>query len=172
MIVVSDSSPLIALAKIGSLQPMQSLFGTVCIPPEVERELSAKRTAEGVPDILGLAHGWLIVRPPLALRPFPRLDPGEAAAISLALELGASALLIDEKAGRKVAAANGLEVIGTVGVLEEAAGRGLLDLEVAFERLKATDFRFPAKTLDHLLRDFLRRQSERATLPAEPDGSA
>ena len=167
MIVVSDTSPLITFAKIGYLQQVQALFGTVYVPPEVERELAAKGVAEGVPDILALTRGWLIVQAPTTLFSFPTLDPGEAAAISLAIELKVSSLLIDEKAGRKAAAAKGIPVIGTVGVLEEAAERGLLHLDEAFRLLKATNFRFPAKALDELLRDFHQRQAEQNT--PDPD---
>lgn len=42
MIVVSDTSPLITLAKIDCLQHLQSLFGFIHMPTEVEQELSAK----------------------------------------------------------------------------------------------------------------------------------
>lgn len=157
MIVVSDTSPLITLAKIGCLQHVQVLFGTICVPPEVVKELSAKGPAEGVPDLLALTQGWLIIRVPTGLHEFPGLDSGESAAISLALELKAASLLIDEKAGRKAAAAHAIPVIGTIGILEEAAERGLLDLAEAFRRLKTTNFRFPHAALDELLREFLKR---------------
>ena len=156
MIVVLDTSPLIALANIGCLQHLQSLFGTIHVPPEVEKELSAKGSVQGVPDIPALMQGWLIVQAPASTLSFPSLHPGEAAAISLALEQSAG-LLIDEKAGRKIAAARGITVIGTIGVLEEAAERGLLDLGDAFARLKATNFRFPEAAFDLILEQFNRR---------------
>ncbi|MDD1417239.1 DUF3368 domain-containing protein, partial [Dolichospermum sp. ST_con] len=56
-----------------------------------------------------------------------KLDLGESEAIALAEEIGASQLLIDEKAARKVAIARKLPLIGTVGVLLLAKRRGLLD---------------------------------------------
>lgn len=52
---------------------------------------------------------------------------GESEAIVLAEELGASQLLIDEKAARKVAMARKLPLIGTMGILLLAKRRGLLD---------------------------------------------
>lgn len=156
MIVVSDTSPLITLAKIDCLHHLWSLFGTIHVPTEVEQELTAKGPEQGVPDILSIMRGWLVVQKPSALRSFPGLHPGEAAAISLAMEQ-VSRLLVDEKAGRRVAAAQGIAVIGTVGVLEEAAERGFLDLADAFSRLKTTNFRFPEAALDVLLDQFNRR---------------
>lgn len=159
MIVVSDSSPLITLAKISCLHHLQSLFGTIHVPTEVERELTAKGPGQGVPDVVAQMQGWLIVQTPHSLIQFPGLHPGEAAAISLAME-HASRLLIDEKAGRKVAAAQGVAVIGTVGVLEEAAERGYLDLADAFHQLKSTNFRFPEAALDFILEQFNQRRPE------------
>jgi predicted nucleic acid-binding protein len=56
-----------------------------------------------------------------------RLDSGEAAAICLALQIGAAAVLIDEVEGRRVAQRHGLKVIGTLALLVEMNNRGLLD---------------------------------------------
>jgi uncharacterized protein len=70
------------------------------------------------------------------------LDPGEAAAISLAwTKRHASVLIIDEKRGRAVAAALGLNMIGTLAILTEAAILGMLDFEQVIEALLATGFR-------------------------------
>lgn len=55
------------------------------------------------------------------------LHLGESEAIALAEEIGASQLLIDEKAARKVALARKLPIIGTMGILLLAKRRGLLD---------------------------------------------
>ncbi|MDA0838258.1 MAG: DUF3368 domain-containing protein [Planctomycetota bacterium] len=55
------------------------------------------------------------------------LDAGEAEALALAEEIKASAVLIDEAAGRASAVQNGLPVIGTLGILLRAKERGLID---------------------------------------------
>lgn len=57
------------------------------------------------------------------------LDPGEAAAIVLAIELGADKIVIDERRGRSVAERLNLDYIGILGVLIEAKTQGLI-LEV------------------------------------------
>ena len=168
MIVISDTSPLITLAKIGHIHLLQTLFGSVIVPSVVLQELSAK----SAPDILLLTGDWLIVRAPSTPLTFPGLDAGEVAAISLAVELSESSLLIDERAGRKTASSAGISVIGTVGVLIEAAERGLVELQDTFERLKKTDFRFPAKALDDLLEAFHRRRTAQGfeSTPPVPQG--
>jgi len=93
MIVISDTSPLIALAKIDCLSCLPRLFEAVVVPPEVHQELSAK-SGEGIPDILRMAGDWLEVRSPKELL-ILGLDAGETAAISLALEKKSARLLID-----------------------------------------------------------------------------
>jgi predicted nucleic acid-binding protein len=45
----------------------------------------------------------------------------------------------------------GLKVTGTLGVLEEADKRGLLDIRKAIERLRATTF----KASDSILKQFI-----------------
>jgi predicted nucleic acid-binding protein len=86
------------------------------------------------------------------LEPIAGLHAGESAAINLALELKADLLLIDEKDGRRAAAARHIPFTGTVGVLELAASRKLLDLEGAFARLKKTDFWIAPELLDERLK--------------------
>ena len=69
-----------------------------------------------------------------------RLDAGERVAITIAAELHADRLIVDEREGRREAERRGIPVIGTLGVLREAAVLKLLDLRVAVERLQTTSF--------------------------------
>jgi predicted nucleic acid-binding protein len=82
------------------------------------------------------------------VEPIPDLHEGERAAISLASELKADLLLIDESDGRSAALARHLQVTGTIGILQRAAEQGWLDLADAFERIKQTDFWISPKLLD------------------------
>jgi predicted nucleic acid-binding protein len=61
-------------------------------------------------------------------------DVGEQEAISLASELRASLLLMDERDGVAVARRGRLKVVGTLAVLDLAAARGLIDLQTMFGR--------------------------------------
>ena len=58
---------------------------------------------------------------------------------------------MDDRAGVAVAYRYGLAVTGTLGVLDLAARRGLVDLATAFTKLKATNFRYPTGVMDALL---------------------
>ena len=122
MIVVSDTSPILNLTTVGQLELLRSLFGEIVVPPWVAAEL----------DRHGIATecNWMRVvaaqdREQLAeLR--RQLDPGEAEAIIVAVELQASLVLIDEQRGRRIAADRGLKYMGLLGVLSEAKERRLI----------------------------------------------
>ena len=159
MLVVADSSPINILIRIGCIQILPELFGAVLIPPEVHAELSDARTPETVRTFMATPPPWLQVRAAKAVESIPPLGAGEAAAIILAEETRADALLIDEKDGRKAAASRGIRIIGTLGLLEEAAGRGSLDLAAVIERLKTTDFRLDARLVQDALDRLRRKQS-------------
>jgi predicted nucleic acid-binding protein len=94
---------------------------------------------------------WLDVRPTPCEKPraesLTALDPGEVAAISIAVELRADLLLMDDREGVIAARREGFTVTGTLGVLSLAAERHLLNLAEAFERLKRPNFRFRAARL-------------------------
>ncbi len=140
MIVVADTSPFVALAKIGQLDLLPRLFGRVLIPPQVLDELQSPKRPGAVRTFRTFSATppeWLEVRTPMAVEPIPDLHAGETAAISLARECHAELLVIDEAQGRKAAGDRGLTVTGTIGVLEAAAKRGLVRLEDEFERLNA-----------------------------------
>ena len=118
MIVVSDTSPITALLKVGRIELLHSLFGRVIIPPAVEFELLRDHS---------ILPAWLEVIEP---RQIPwevaaaRLDAGETQALALALELKAGTVLIDERLGRRVALRAGLPVIGMLGCLLLAKREG------------------------------------------------
>ena len=115
-IVVSDTSPIRALAHLELLPLLGELYDEVVIPPAVFDELTrkGKRFTPLSPADLALFR----LREPALDVPqtaeFLELDAGEREAIRLALELSADGLLIDEHCGRQVATAFGLRVTGTL----------------------------------------------------------
>lgn len=153
MIVVSNTTPLNYLVLIGQQELLARLFERVIIPQAVWTELQAEGTPKSVRDWLANQPVWLEVRqanlPTDAA--LARLDGGEREAILLAQELKADLLLIDDKDGRLEAARRNLLVVGTLGVLDKAAERGLLDLPEALSRLQQTSFRAAPLLLKSLL---------------------
>ena len=155
MLVVADSSPMIVLIIIGHIDVLPKLFGQVIIPPEVSAELLNSRRPQDVRDFMSSRPAWLLERMPAAIEPIPSLHAGELAEISLARELKADLLLIDEVLGRKAAAERHIPFTGTIGLLELAADEGLLNLKDAFTLVKNTDFWISNKLLDERLKLYL-----------------
>lgn len=143
--IVTNTSPLIGLGVVAQLELLPRIFGEVLAPPEVIAEATREGRAGSAEILQALARGALRVHP--ALRPTQfrdRLDLGESAALALALELGAERLVIDERRGRRVAQAEGVQVIGTLGVLHLGHGLGMVrDLDGALAGLRAHGFWVP-----------------------------
>jgi predicted nucleic acid-binding protein len=122
VIVVSDTSAILNLAVVGRVELLLDLFVEIVVPPSVADELARRE--------ISLASGWMRViaaqdrREVARLR--QRLDPGEAEAIIVAVEIKAGLILVDERRGRRLATERGLEVMGLLGVLLEAKRRGLI----------------------------------------------
>lgn len=118
-LIVSDSSPLIAMLNIEKFELLKHIFSSVTIPSMVAQEIEEGLRPDSSWFVLK-AQGFVVVKPIkddarlLLLR--LQLDPGESEAILLADQLGLP-LLIDEKAGRRMAKDMGLQVQGLVGVL-------------------------------------------------------
>jgi len=130
VIVVADTSVFLNLACVGQAGLLQALFPVVYAPPEVRSEFD--HATRSLPRFAGLVFpGWVIVKAPAL--PLPTalftaaLDPGEREAITLAAEIRADAVLIDEEAGRRVATALGLTTFGILGVLLRAKQVGCLE---------------------------------------------
>ena len=124
MIVVADTSPVLHLARIRRLDLLPTLVGPVTMPRTVWRELVHPGTRPDVVAALESAKWIDIVDDPAAND--LGLDPGETAAILLAEQIHADALLIDERRGRAVATSRGIAVIGTLGIVAGAKRSGAL----------------------------------------------
>ena len=129
MIVVTDTSVILNLCLLRQESLLVTLFGTVLAPTQVVAEF--QRLAAVDPRFLGLVFPFFIQKAAPAgiaanlLNP-ARLHGGEIAALSLAVELGADAVLMDERAGRAAAAALGLQTMGLLGILIDARQRSLI----------------------------------------------
>jgi uncharacterized protein len=144
IVVVADTTPLRYLVETGYEYLLPRLFGSVLIPGAVAVELQQERTPASVRRWAALLPSWVEVRQvtaPASAHEPTRLDRGESEAIELAKSLDAKLLLIDERAGARIARGYGFAVTGTLGVLAEAARSGLISIEEALDRLGKTNFR-------------------------------
>lgn len=150
MNIVSDSSPLIALAKIGMLDIIKydivipkAVFDEITRPNrQYAKELykwGKDKTIE-VTNKKAVEYLVLIV------------DRGEAETIALAEELNADAVLIDDLKARKIAKLRGLNIIGTIGVLLDAKEKGIIgELKPLLDMLIKKKIRVSKELYDHAL---------------------
>jgi predicted nucleic acid-binding protein len=129
-LIVVNTSPLLALDACNQVDILRSLYARIIVPDVVDHELSVGKTRPLLPGGLTAAQRTWIEVLPLSSSPnaslTAQLDPGEAAVITLALELGASQVLIDERAAWREAAGLGLTPVGSVGVILLAKKKGLI----------------------------------------------
>lgn len=122
MIVVSDTTPLISLMKVGNLELLHELFGEIQIPNAVYEELVSNNRF--LDEKYQIQKASFIQRVQVEdinsvnlLRRSTGLDAGESEAIILSDMIGADLLLMDEVKGRKVAKQMGIHLMGTIGIL-------------------------------------------------------
>ena len=157
-VVIADTGPLIALARIGQLDLLRRLYGRVVVPPAVHAELAIDSNRPGAKVLAGeFAAGWIVVGTVADSSVRWELDqllgPGEAEAIALAEQSDIRFLLIDDARGRRTAPARGIPVVGVAGVLLVAKSRGeLAAVGPVLDRLSDAGYRLSprlvAATLD------------------------
>ncbi len=159
MAIVSNTSPSSYLVLIGEVGILQQLYGKIYVPNAVLSELNSPDAPQVLRDWVQSHPAWLIVQDPAVIQASLALHAEETHAISLAMEVHAERLIIDEQAGRESARSLGVPVVGTVGLLDLAAERGFVDLPLALKRLNSTNFRIAQSLIEEVLqRDGLRRQ--------------
>lgn len=129
MIVVADTSVVLNLCCVNQAGLLLRLFKDVVIPPQVEQEFS--RLVAEVPRFQSISlPTWIRQQPcgtvPEAIK-VEDLDSGEEAALTLALQIRADAVLLDERHAYEVARRVGLTPIGILGILIQAKSAGHLE---------------------------------------------
>lgn len=132
--IISDTSCIILLDKIGELEILNKLFGTIITTPEV-----AKEFGQQLPF-------WFEIQQPKDKNYQSiieaSVDNGEASAIALAIELDDCLLIIDDLRGRKFAIELGLTIIGTIGVIVDAKLAGIVpSVRPILLKIRTTNFR-------------------------------
>jgi len=142
-VIVSDTSCLILFNKIGELELLKKLYGTIHISETVLKEFN-----QPVPD-------WIeVVKPKTDMQRglSSYLDPGEATAIALATEHEHSLLIIDEVKGRKAAKELGISVTGSLGVLVASKKKGHIKaVRPIIEKIQKTNFRVSERLIERVL---------------------
>ena len=146
--VVCNSSPLIGLEQIGQLALLGALFESITVPLAVVEE-----TASSV-----VLPAWIEQRAltqkfgPMVMR--ASLGAGESEAITLALELEARLVILDDRPARRLAQSLKLPVIGTLGVLLLAKRKELIPtIKPHLDALVSFDFRIAPALAEQLLQD-------------------
>lgn len=104
MMVISNSSPLIALGNIRRLDILKFVFGKIYIPKAVYQEsVSAKEFSVQTQEVLQALDDFIEIVEAKVDHLFKRtIDPGEKAVLNLALEMNADLIIMDEnRAGKK-----------------------------------------------------------------------
>jgi predicted nucleic acid-binding protein len=154
VLVVADTGPLHYLILIGHVDLLPRLFGSITIPTAVRDELDQPATPACVRMWISSPPRWLTIMSEPDTNPdaaLAALDNGEQAAIVLAVALRAELVLMDDRLGVAAARSRGFAVTGTLGALDRAARRGLIDLAAAFADLRATNFHTRPALLDALV---------------------
>jgi len=155
--VVSNSSPIIHLAKIDQLNLLPDFFGELIIPPAVYEECITE--GKGRPEVAKIKQAsWLrvvqVTNQNLVKLLNAEVDRGEAEAIALALETRASLILLDDADAREKARLYHLKMTGLLGVLLRARKTGrVASLSEKLDALRVSGFWLNARLTDRLLRE-------------------
>ena len=149
---MTNTTPLITLARVGLLELLPILYDKVWAPRIVLDEYQAKAPPTE-PDLAQVS--WLTVVDAVIIDPtLPLLDVGEAAALSLAQTIGARLILLDERKARRIAARIGLQVAGTLAVLLRAKQQGLIAaIQPYITQMQSQGRRFHPDLIARLLED-------------------
>jgi predicted nucleic acid-binding protein len=141
--IISDTTCLVILEKIGKLEILQLLYKEVLITTEISKEFRKK-----LPN-------WIKIQDPTnadVYRNFSEIvDAGEASAITLSIEIGDCILILDDLKARKLAHELNLRYTGTIGILLLAKNKGLIDkMDEIIDKIHDSDFRLSKSLIDRL----------------------
>lgn len=129
MIVIANSSPLIALGRTTNLKIFKSLFGKIFIPDTVYQEVVVESNSDIQKDSIleALAEGYIEIETPKTNITFKRsIDRGERGVLNLAAEKNADLLIMDDKKAIKEAKALGYKHLFTSQLLKQAEQQGVI----------------------------------------------
>ena len=130
------------LNTIGRAEILRTLYELIVIPRAVFEELTSASAPSPVRDWILSKPDWLRVQeaPTITDSRLDEIQIGERQAIVLAQEIRSEFIILDDRRARRVAQDQGLNVIGTLGILTIAAEKGLINLSETLDDLKTTNF--------------------------------
>ena len=156
MIVISDSTILIGLVKIGKLDLLKEIFSKVYIPEEVFKEVVERGKGKPGSKVIKEA-AWIEPKPVKDKTQVAfllgSLEKGEAEVLVLARELNADLILLDEEKARKSAAIAGFKIMGLLGLFVLAKNLGLIhEVRPLVDKLMIKKFRISDKIIEKTLK--------------------
>jgi predicted nucleic acid-binding protein len=144
--IISDTSCLIVLSNIGELELLHKTYNQITTTPEVVEEYE-----EELPD-------WVEIVPAKDKNRQHQLEAqlgkGEASAITLALEIKDSTIILDDAKARQIAEKLGLDITGTLGIIVKAKLQGTIkSIHPYLIKLKQTNFRMTEQLEKRALED-------------------
>lgn len=142
-IVIADTSCFILLDKIGEMNLLKSLFGTVVSTSVIVAEFGTS-----LPE-------WVEIQDAnnLILELSLEIDAGETSAILLAIQCTPALLIVDDEKARKAAKKLGLNITGSLGVFLKAKQAGIIpSVSSIIQKVQQTNFRYSQSVLNEILR--------------------
>jgi len=147
MIIISNSSPLIALGRIDQLNILELMFGEIYIPNTVYQETVTETRFDTQRNAILAAiqtEAIKVVEPSVKHTFIRKLGIGEQGVMNLALEKNADQIILDDKRARKEAIELGLTVVYTADILKGAEKRGFIPSSTdIFQQLNAIGIYLP-----------------------------
>jgi predicted nucleic acid-binding protein len=144
--VIADTSCFILLDKIGELELLQKVFGSIATTHEIAKEFN-----KPLPSWVNIQSA---ANPRYSELLELEVDKGEVSAIGLALEIDDSFLILDDQKARRLAEKLNLNYTGTLGILLKARQFGIVPLlKPLLEKIQQTNFRFSEKVFAEILKE-------------------
>jgi predicted nucleic acid-binding protein len=157
MKIVFNTSPLIFLTRLELLKIFLSQTGEYFTPQAVFDEIQAKE------DEVSLSLKTIFANQKIQIKPIQmsvlanslnqRLGRGESEAMTLALELNADYIILDDFAARREASRLGLQVKGTLAIIKKLQQEGQItidNLEELYQRIISIGFRVKRSIFDDI----------------------
>jgi predicted nucleic acid-binding protein len=166
MLIVADTSALVALAAAEGLWLLDRLFQDVRVPAAVFHECTVPDKLEAERLEAYLRDKVLAVDLEKLIIAVAGLGQGELEAMALYKQLRADRLLVDDSRARKVARLNGIEVVGSLGILLQAKKSGLIpEIRSILEAIQAAGVHYGSQLVAEALR--LAGEEDGREAPAE-----